>query len=46
MALIVTGIRSFQRVSPVPEQIQTEFVPLPRVTSVAYELDPRLDLEQ
>lgn len=35
------GLRSFQRSSPVPEQLQTDFVPLPRVTPVVYELDPR-----
>lgn len=41
--LILIGIRSFAYRSPVPEKLQTEFVSLPRVSPIAYELDPRLD---
>ena len=44
--LAVIGLTSFQRSKPVPEEEQTEFVPLTRVTPVAYELDPRIDEEE
>lgn len=39
------GIRSFIYSKPVPEDLQGEFVPLPRLTPVAYELDPRIESE-
>jgi len=41
--LLAIGIRSFIYSPAVPEELQTEFVPLPRITPVAYELDPRAD---
>ena len=42
-SLIIIGLRSFARLSAVPEELQTEFVVLPRETPVAYDLDPRSD---
>ena len=39
--LTIIGIKSFIHSSSVPEEMQIEFVSLPRVTPVAYELDPR-----
>ncbi len=44
-ALTFMGLRSFLRSSAVPEELQAEFVSLPRVTPVAYELDPRVDMD-
>jgi hypothetical protein len=41
--LIIMGLRSFIHSSAVPEEMQTEFLSLPRVSPVAYELDPRID---
>ena len=41
LVLMGIGIRSFISRDPVPEDLQGDFVPLPRVSAVAYELDPR-----
>ena len=41
--LVFMGLRSFVRSSAVPEELQADFVSLPRVSPVAYELDPRVD---
>jgi MFS family permease len=44
--LILTGIRSFIRLPAVPEELQNDFVSLPTVSPVAYELDPRTNENQ
>ncbi len=41
LILLAMGVRSFFRSDSVPEDMQAEFVSLPRVTPVAYDLDPR-----